>query len=182
MKICVCAGSSHNPKCRSPWLRLSRREHPGCRMLLIRLACGKLSASPPPALWECLYWKDNSLAEQTAWFPILSHKHNRITPGWRHHCPWKPQRPIQQDTLNTKTFLLLWCLVDVSVSDKKFAKSLNNKKETNSIVLWIHLFETFSFFSLSSLRCAFIFKREKKNICWAEGGVLSTNWVPEKSK
>lgn len=76
-------GSSCNPMFGSPWLRFSSSEHPGCRMLCIRPACGKLLALSmlclPPL--NVFTGKTTGLAEQTAWFRILPRKQSRIPPG-----------------------------------------------------------------------------------------------------
>lgn len=85
-------GSSCNPMFGSPWLRFSSSEHPGCRMLCIRPACGKLLALSMlclPPLWECFYWKDNRPCRANSLIPDPSPQTVQDT-SWLHHCPWKP--------------------------------------------------------------------------------------------
>lgn len=85
-------GSSCNPMFGSPWLRFSSSEHPGCRMLCIRPACGKLLALSVlclPPLWECFYWNDNRPCRANSLIPDPSPQTCQDT-SWLHHCPWKP--------------------------------------------------------------------------------------------
>lgn len=84
-------GSSCNLMFGSPWLRFSSSEHPGCRMLCIRLACGKLLALSMlhlPPLWECFYWKDNRPYRANSLIPDPSPQTVQDTS--RLLCPWKP--------------------------------------------------------------------------------------------
>lgn len=81
-----------NPTSRSPWLRFSGSEHPGCRMLFIRYACVNplaLSRLCGHLLWECFYWKDNRPCRANGLIPDPSLQTVQDT-SCLCHCPWKP--------------------------------------------------------------------------------------------